>query len=75
MLKTDCHLRNKYRLVLLNGEDIIADINATERKRKAMPGTSDICLPLAWEEYVCDTSTSFSRLTKSWRNVDGKKAA
>ena len=41
MLKTDCHLRNKYRPVLLNGEAILLDINATERKRTAMPGTSD----------------------------------
>ena len=51
VLKTDCHLSNNYRLVLINGEDILLDINAMERKRKAMLGTSDICIPNAWEEY------------------------
>jgi hypothetical protein len=74
VLKTDCHLRNKYRLVLLNGEAILLDINATERKRTAMPGTSDSAYLLLGRS----TSTSFSRLTKSRRicfTVDAKKAA
>jgi hypothetical protein len=51
VLKTDYHLRNKYRLVLLNGATVIVDINATNRMQKATPGTTDICVPLAWEDY------------------------
>lgn len=51
VLKTDYHLRSKYRLVLLNGENVILDINATNRMQKATPGTTDICVPLAWEDF------------------------
>jgi hypothetical protein len=51
VLKTDYHLRNKYRLVLLIGENVILDINATNRMQKATPETTDICVPLAWEDY------------------------
>jgi len=51
VVKSDYHLRNKYRLVLLNGENVILDINATNRMQKATPGTTDICVPLAWEDY------------------------
>lgn len=51
VVKSDYHIRNKYQLVLVDGDEIISDIKATERKRKAIPGTCDICVPLAWEEY------------------------
>ena len=51
VVKSDYHIRNKYQLVLVDGDEIISDIKATERKLKAIPGTCDICVPLAWEEY------------------------
>ena len=51
MVKSDYHIRKKYQLLLVDGEEIISDIKATERKRTAIPGTCDICVPLAWEEY------------------------
>ena len=72
VLKTDYHLRNKYRLVLLNGENVIVDINATNRMQKATPGTTDICVPLAWEDYF---GVLLQDSRRAGAYVDGKKAA